>query len=379
MEKYYRHLGIFSDIVLEAKRQGDILPPARPGVETQSKVREVLGWCDLPEQPLDLQFGQSWEKDGVIGEELNWDTGYGPRTQAWLFKPEGAHCPLPGVLALHDHGGFKFCGKEKIAEGPQPAQRYLERYRELSYGGRAWANSLAREGFVVLVHDTFLWGSRRFPFEVMEDALQMEVPTAVLEWNERELHAPREVAEYNYLGGHFEHTVEKYLNLLGTCLAGVVAHEDRIALNVLRSLPEVQSDNLACMGLSGGGNRAGLLRATAQGLKAAVIIGLMSTYPGLYDHNVQSHTWMFFPSQWARHGDWPDLVACQAPAPLLVQYDLEDELFTQEGMHAAHARLAQHYARVGSPEAYTGQFYPGPHKFDLEMQAAAFRWLKEIL
>jgi len=63
MEKYYRHLGIFSDIVLEAKRQGDILPPARPGVETQSKVREVLGWCDLPEQPLDLQFGQSWEKD----------------------------------------------------------------------------------------------------------------------------------------------------------------------------------------------------------------------------------------------------------------------------------------------------------------------------
>jgi len=331
----------------------------------------------LPEQPVDLRSESRWEKDGVAGEELSWDTGYGPRTHAWLLKPAGANGPLPGVLALHDHGGFKYRGKEKIAEGEQAPERYLERYRETSYGGRPWANALALKGFAVLVPDTFLWGSRRFPVEVMKTALQMEIPAVALEWNERELLAPREVAEYNFLCGHFEHTVEKYLNLLGTCLAGVVAHEDRIALNVLRGRPEVQTENLACMGLSGGGNRAGLLRATAQGLKAAVVVGLMSTYSGLYDHNVQSHTWMFFPSQWARHGDWPDLVACQAPAALLVQYDLEDDLFTVEGMRAADARLKELYDSVGKQGGYTGQFYPGPHKFDVEMQEAAFRWLKE--
>ena len=28
---------------------------------------------------------------------------------------------------------------------------------------------------------------------------------------------------------------------------------------------------------------------------------------------------------------------------------------------------------------YAGQFYPGPHKFDLEMQTAAFDWLKAQL
>lgn len=379
MSKSYRHLGIFSDIVAEAERQKGPEPIARPGLETQRKVQDVLGWCKLPEQPSDLRSGSHWEKDGVVGTEFSWDTGYGPRTSAWLLKPAGATTPLPGVLALHDHGGFKYCGKEKIAEGMEPPELYLERYREKSYGGRPWANALAREGYAVLVHDTFLWGSRSFPIEVMQGALQMEIPAFTLEWNEGELSAPREVAEYNYLCGHFEHTVEKYLNLLGTCLAGVVAHEDRIALNVLRSHPDVLPDRLACMGLSGGGNRAGLLRATAKGLKAAVIVGLMSTYPGLYDHNVQSHTWMFFPSQWARHGDWPDLVACQAPAPLLVQYDLEDELFTEEGMKAAHLRLAEHYASVGCPEAYTGQFYPGLHKFDIPMQEAAFTWLKGTL
>ena len=53
----------------------------------------------------------------------------------------------------------------------------------------------------------------------------------------------------------------------------------------------------------------------------------MCTYPGLLDHNIQCHTWMFFPHGWARYGDWPDLAACRTPLPLLVQYDLEDELF----------------------------------------------------
>ena len=48
-------------------------------------------------------------------------------------------------------------------------------------------------------------------------------------------------------------------------------------------------------------------------------------------------------------------------------------------MRAAHEKLACHYQKAGVPEAYTGQFYPGPHKFDLEMQRAAFSWLKEQL
>jgi hypothetical protein len=44
-------------------------------------------------------------------------------------------------------------------------------------------------------------------------------------------------------------------------------------------------------------------------------------------------------------------------------------------MRAADARIARHYASVGKPENYVGQFYPGGHKFDLPMQTAAFDWL----
>jgi dienelactone hydrolase len=365
----YTHLDIYSNLVEEARRQGPLYPTARPGPQTVQRAREVLGFCDQPEQPQEVQIDACWEKDGLVGEEISWSVGYGPRTRAWFFRPAGVREPLPGVLALHDHGGFKYYGKEKIAEGPGAPSKILQDWFDSAYGGRAWVNALARRGYAVLVHDTFLWGSRKFPVEAMEQALNAESFTT------KETGSREEIRHYNTLAGTHEHLVSKYCNLLGTSMAGVVCHEDRIALNYLRSRPEVQVENLACAGLSGGGNRATLLRATADGLKAAIIVGLMSTYEGLLDHNVFSHTWMLFPFGWARYGDWPDLAASCAPLPLLVQYDNEDDLFTLPGMQAAHEKLIAHYQSVGHPQAYTGQFYPGPHKFDIEMQEAAFGWL----
>ncbi len=167
MNRRYQHLGIFSDLIDEAQRQGPLYPLAAPGPQTQALVREVLGFCREPEAPLDVRVEQHWEREGLAGEELSWSVGYGPRTHAYLLKPAQAQEPLPGLVALHDHGGFKYYGKEKIADGPYAPPDVLARYREQYYGGRAYVNALAREGFVVLVADTFLWGSRRFPLETM--------------------------------------------------------------------------------------------------------------------------------------------------------------------------------------------------------------------
>ena len=377
MKKEFRHLGVYSDLVDEAKRQEQIYPRAAPGLETQQKVREVLGWSDQPEDPQDVRLESEWTQDGLKGEEISWSVGYGPRTQAWLFKPAGMTGLLPAVLALHDHSGFKYFGKEKIADGSNPPDPSLHKFRDC-YGGRAWVNALAKEGFAVLVHDAFLWGSRKFPLDVMQLIVQERMSETELERAWRKNQVAKNITEYNHVAEQHEHWVSKYCNVLGTNLAGVVSHEDRIALNYLRSRKDVDAQNVGCMGLSGGGNRAGLLRATAQGLKVAVVVALMTTYEELLDHNM-SHTWMLFPFRWSRFGDWPDLVACQAPAPLLVQYALEDDLFTPKGMKDAHKILEYHYRSVGRPEAYTGQFYPGSHRFDLGMQQEAFQWLKQQL
>lgn len=376
MGREYQHLGPFSDWVAAARAQRPLYPPAAPGGETQRRVRAVLGFTQGAETPRDVRTGGRWERDGVAGEAVSWSVGYGPRTEAWVLKPAGASGPLPGVVALHDHGGYKFYGKEKIAAGPDGALPAVAAHHTRAYGGRAFANALAREGSVVLVPDTFLWGSRKFPYETMPEQIRALVAATRNLWATDEV--PEEIAAYNAAALHHEHLIEKYCNLLGTTLAGVVAYEDRIATNYLRSRPDVDVARIGCIGLSGGGNRAALLHATGDAMKAAVIVGLMGTYESLLDHHI-SHTWMFFPHGWARHGDWPDLAACRAPAPLLVQYDCDDHLFTRAGMEAAHAKLAAHYASIGAPDAYTGAFYPGPHKFDLEMQFAAFAWLARWL
>src|SRR4029078_5832751 len=50
----------------------------------------------------------------------------------------------PGVLALHDHGGFKYFGKEKISDGPGETASVLGSFRDAYDGGRAFANEQAR-------------------------------------------------------------------------------------------------------------------------------------------------------------------------------------------------------------------------------------------
>jgi dienelactone hydrolase len=375
MPEQYRHLGVFSDWVAAARQSQPLYPVALPGPHTKALLRECLGFCDIDENPGDVKIESEWERDGLVGQEVSWSVGFGPRTQAYVLKPASANSALPGIVALHDHSDFKYYGKEKIADGPGETLPVITAFRQLPYGGRAYANALAREGFIVLVHDTFLWGSRRFPLDTMLEMMGSET-TDLLRAHQISSAISDEVERYNVSAYFHEHWVSKYCNVLGTSMAGVVSFEDRVALNYLLSRPDVDARRVGCIGLSGGGNRAALLSATHDSIRATVIVGLMTTYQALLDHNM-SHTWMLFPFGWARHGDWPDIAACRAPSPLLVQYDLQDHLFTETGMREAHARLQEHYASAGQADAYTGQFYPGPHKFDLEMQSVAFDWLKK--
>jgi dienelactone hydrolase len=182
---------------------------------------------------------------------------------------------------------------------------------------------------------------------------------------------------YDFAARHFEHLIAKYCTIIGTSIPALVSYEDRVAANYLRARPDVNC--VGCIGLSGGGCRAALLQATAEFMAAAVIVGMMSTYRHLLDHHVEQHTWMFFPPGLSSFADWPDLAACRAPSPLLVQYDRDDQLFSLSGMEAADRQIHDHYSRAGYPEAYEGRFYPGPHKFDRAMQRDAFSWLKAKL
>jgi dienelactone hydrolase len=370
----YRDLGPFADLVPLATKANRLFPRAKPGKATSRKFLAALNFNPHPPMPLDTRIESRWERDGVAGEALSWSVGYGPRTQAWLLKPAGKKGRLPGVMLLHDHGGYKFYGKEKVADGPRGELAELRDFRAEYYGNRAPANWLARQGFAVLVHDTFLWGSRNFPVETMRvgNVEALDTLTDCVK------NAPfPEIARYNVLAGHHEHLVEKYATVLGTSMAGIVNFEDRVASNFLLKRKDVKTGGVACVGLSGGGMRTVLMQGVSENIRAAVAIGAMTTYQGLLDAHVVKHTCMLYPPGFSRIGDWPDVAACRAPSPLLLQFATKDPLYSEQGMLAAHRRVTASYRIAKAQSNYEGAFYPQTHVFNAPMQEDAAAFLKK--
>ena len=121
MSQTYQDLGVYSELVGAAQRSHQLWPEAKPGKTTQRKVREALAFAPGTEIPQDVRVEQRWEQGGITGERLSWSVGYGPRTEALYLRPSGSEGKkLPGIVALHHHGGFKLFGKEQIADGPEP-------------------------------------------------------------------------------------------------------------------------------------------------------------------------------------------------------------------------------------------------------------------
>ncbi len=370
----YAHLDRYSDWVAAAHRAHPLFPRAKPGRATRRRLLRALDFEPHPPMPRAPRVEQRWTADGVDGERVTWSVGYGPRTEAFMLRPAGVRGPLPGVVALHDHGGYKYFGKEKIADGPEGPQPAIVPIRQECYAGRAFANALAKRGFAVLVPDVFIWGSRKFSLAAMTGATRLPRPDI----DENDPRPTLEAAEaYNDVARRHEDCVERYAALMGSSIAGVMTYEDRVAAAYLKARRDVAPGGVACVGLSGGGMRSCWLNAVCDDIRAAVIVGMMCTWEGLLNQNVRLHAWGFFPHGISTFADWSDIAACRAPQPLLVMNNHSDPLFSPAGMRAAHRRMQRHYREAGAAGQYSGRFYDGPHKFDIQMQDEAFAWLEQ--
>lgn len=316
-----------------------------------------------------------WEEtyDGVTTSQFSWQLGFGPRTTGWLIRPAGVSGPLPGILALHCHGGNKFGGADRLVELPQ-SHPPADTARAGHYDGRALATDLARAGFAVLAHDTFGWGSRRFDLSVPPLRTSAALDARQAQWRQDGV-VPSEADVYNAAAGFHEETVAKAAGLMGTSLAGMVAHDDLAALEILAALPDVDQERLGCIGFSGGGGRSLALAALNPRIKSYVVTCMMTTFQSLLPAYLDAHSWLLqTPGLW-KLGDWPELTASAGASRLLVQYALADPLFPEDGMRAAHRILES----LHSKERYTGSFWPGGHVFTAGMQQEAISFLSASL
>ncbi len=165
--------------------------------EATAKTLELVARPSIGPVPK-VTVEKKYAFDGLDIEELSWQLPYGRSTKAILLKPQGINKKLPAILGLHDHGGNKYFGKDKITRTTDAQHPLMQEHQSHYYEGRAWANEIAKRGYVVLVADTFTFGSRRVHYEDMAG-----ITWGTLKDSDKQdsaIESPEEIADLQRLG-----------------------------------------------------------------------------------------------------------------------------------------------------------------------------------
>lgn len=344
--------------------------------QARDKTAELLAAPSIPLKPQ-MQVGRRTQFDGLDIEHITWQLPYGRPTRAVVLKPQGASGKLPAVLGLHDHGGKKYFGLRKITTTDEPQHPLMIEHQQEYYGGLAWANELAKRGYVVLVHDTFAFASRRVMFEDMSEIRWGDCKTTGKSDSDPEKR--ENIEAYNSWASAHEDIMAKSLFCGGTTWPGVVLAEDQAALSVLMAREDVEASRVGCAGLSGGGLRTVYLGGMDDRIQCAICVGFMSTWRDFLINKSYTHTWMTYAPLLPRYLEFPEILGQRVPLPTMVQNCDEDDLYTVPEMQRADQILQEVYSKSGMSDRYSGKFYEGGHKFDAAMQRDAFEWFDRWL
>jgi dienelactone hydrolase len=337
----------------------------------KKQVIERMAIPEIGDTPK-VNIVKQYEYDGLQIEELSWQLPYGRSTEAILLKPLNAKGKLPAILAFHDHGGNKFFGIEKITKTSDNQNILMTEHQKEYYEGLAWANEMAKKGYVVLVSDAFSFASRRVMLQDVPEQMRNKLSDPDI--NNREA-----IAAYNKWAGEHEHVMAKSLFSAGVTWPGVFFAEDKIALDILCAREDVDVNRIGCGGLSGGGLRTVFIGGLDPRIKCAVCVGFMTTWKDLVLYKALTHTWMVYVPLLPNKLEFPEILGLRVPLATLVLNDEQDSLYTIAEMKEAEKILAEVYEKAGAADHFNCSYYPGPHKFDSKMQTEAFTWFDKWL
>lgn len=334
-------------------------------------VKERMGYLGLDAKPK-TEVLKTVHFEGLICEEISYQLPYGNPTRAVILRPENAKGKLPAVLGLHCHGGNKFLGLDKIAKLSNDIPEYVQEHHQTYYEGKAWANELAKRGYVVMVNDAFAFGSRRVMLEDVPEERRRGI-------TDFDISKRKNIDAYNAWASDHEHILARSFFSAGISWPAVYLAEDQVALDILAARADVDSARIGCAGLSGGGLRTVMLGGLDPRISCAISVGFMTTWADFLLNKSHTHTWMTYIPLLPRELDFPEILALRAPKPTMVLNDIGDTLFTLDEMKNADGILSAIFEKAEASDRYKCSFHPGPHKFDLAMQQEAFEWVDRWL
>jgi len=298
----------------------------RPHLRRQ--LFEMLGLQPLPARAdLKAEVTGTLERDGIIVENIVFESRPGLYVTANFYRPAEQDGPLPTILYVCGHGRVKIDG--------------------VSYGNKthyqhhgAW---FARNGYTCLTIDTLQLGE----------------------------------IEGIHHGTHREG--RWWWNSRGYTSAGVEAWNGIRALDYLETREEVDPDRFGVTGRSGGGAYTFWVAALDERIKAAApVAGITSLENHVVDGCIEGHCDCMFMVNTYRW-DFSTVSALIAPRPLLILNTDKDRIFPLDGVVDVYEKTRAIYRLDGAEENIGLALYEGPHKDTQPLRVAAFHWFERHL
>ena len=337
--------------------------------QTRDLVRRLLLYA--PERvPFEPRLLEELDFGSYTRRKISFHTAADCPVPAYLLIPKGIQRPAPAVVALHDHSGRFYWGKEKIVDHRErlPLVDWFQGYR---YGKRGFASALAELGYVVIVIDALGWGERGWLGE-----------SWLREGSERldnlEPGSEAYIREYDRIWSErgFAKMVETVM-YAGATYMGIMTWDDIRSVDFLCSLPEVDPGRIGCMGLSYGGYRAVMLGALDERIRCSCPVGFMARFSDMVPYTTAGISGVI-PGLFDEL-PFPDLASLACPRPMFALSCLNDKLFDQSSSEKAVETIRSVYRKAGAEGAFRSKGYPVGHQFDRSMQEEAFQWLREVL
>jgi len=285
---------------------------------------------DSPERvPLNPQLLAEWEHDGLTKQKWLIDVSKHISATLLIAFPGDMkkHKQYPAILCCHGHGKY---GKEPVmGNDSSPELQAMIKLNNYNYG-----HQMAKAGFITYSIDWIGFGERN----------DSNKP------NHSQANYGRDWCNLYYL----------HATMFGMTSLSINVTHGKAATDFICTLPQVDSDKLGTMGLSGGGTMTLWMSLCDERFKATEII----CYSDLWEHfgirNINYCGMQVAPGLY-KLVDVPELQGLLAPRPLLIDIGAYDSCFGVDTAMACFKRLERIYAAAKVSKKLQLDLFPGEH------------------
>ncbi len=302
---------------------------------TRQTFAELLKTSADPPQVAPASHGQATE-DGLLVEDLSWNSSDDETVPAYLIRPLGPSGPLPAVICLHGSSG----SRESMATEEFGPGQWTRPGRNAPHTRMlGWARELARRGFIALAITQRGLDRREPPINVQANAMLVQGRTAM----------------------------------------GEILHEIRQGLTYLEGRDDV--GRIGITGMSFGGITSFYTWLLDDRVTAAAPIcgGVGSLESFIRLGRLSYHGTYWWVPDMLQRGDHGDFASAMAPKPLMLWAPTSDVGMPRDGVDRFRERVEPAYARAGAEGALRIHQPPGEHSFTMAAFEAMASFFDEFL